>query len=146
MKNQEGLINLQVQYYKDLYKKNDATLRHSYECFVENVDIKELSPENKESCEGLLDINECKVSLDKMANNKSPGCDGLTAEFYKRHWNLVGQLVANSFNDVYENNELSSSHKRDIITLIRKGKGLPRNDFDYWRPITLPNIDYKIAA
>ena len=61
-----------------------------------HVDIKELSPENKESCDGLLDINECKVSLDKMANNKSPGCDGLTAEFYKRHWNLVGQLVVNS--------------------------------------------------
>ena len=72
---------MQVQYYNDLYKKNDATLRHSYESFVESVDIKELSPENKKSCEGLLDINECKVSLDKMANNKSPGCDGLAAEF-----------------------------------------------------------------
>ena len=125
VKNQEELINLQVQYYKDLYKKNDATLRHSYKSFVENVDIKELSPENKESCEGLLDINECKVSLDKMANNKSPGCDGLTAEFYKHHWNLVGQLVVNSFNEAYENNELSSSHKCGIITLIHKGKGLP---------------------
>ena len=146
VKNQEELINLQVQYYKGLYKKNEATLRHSYESFVENVDIKELSPENKESCEGLLDINECKVSLDKMANNKSPGCDGLTAEFYKRHWNLVGQLVVNSFNEAYENNELSSSHKRGIITLIHKGKGLPRNNLDYWRPITLLNIDYQIAA
>ena len=94
----------------------------------------------------MLDINECKVSLDKMTDDKSSGCDGLTAEFYKRHWNLEGQLVVNSFNEAYENNELSSSHKRGIITLIHKGKGLPRNNLDYWRPITLLNIDYKIAA
>ena len=95
-------------------------MRHSYESFVENVDIKELSPENKESCEGLFDINECKVSLDKMANNNiSPGCDGLTAEFYKRHWNLVGQLVANSFNEAYENNELSSINVALLIKFTK---------------------------
>ena len=64
VKKQEELINLQVQYNKDLYNKNDATLRHSYESFVENVNIGELSRENKESCERLLDIHECKVSLD----------------------------------------------------------------------------------
>ena len=77
-----------------------------------------------------------------MANNKSPGCDGLTAEFYKRHWNLVGQLVVNSFNEAYENNELSSSHKRGIITLIHKGKGLPRNNPDYLE--TYYTFEYRL--
>ena len=62
-----------------------------------------------------------------MAYNKSTGCDGLTAEFYKRHWKTVGQLVVNSFNEAYDNNELSASHKRGIITLIHKGKGLPQS-------------------
>ena len=52
--------------------------------------------------------------MDRIADNKSPECDGMTDKFYKRHWNIVGQLVVNSFNEVHDNNKLSCSHKRGI--------------------------------
>ena len=50
-----------------------------------------------------------------MANNKSPGCDGLTAEFYKCHWNLVGQLVVNSFKEAMK---IMNSHLLINVALL----------------------------
>ena len=44
--------------------------------------IKTLDDEQKESCEGLLTVEECKEALKNFSKNKSPGTDGLTAEFY----------------------------------------------------------------
>lgn len=98
VKTQEDLIQTQTKYYENLYKDSGNISEELYESFVYDVNLKTLSNDSKVSCEGLLDINECKCSLDKMKNGKSPGSYGLTAEFYKYHWNLVGQLVVNSFN------------------------------------------------
>ena len=50
-----------------------------------------------------------------------------------------------SFNEAYEANELSISQRRCIITLIPKGGGSPL-DLSNWRPITLLNVDCKIAT
>ena len=41
------------------------------------------------SCAGLLSAEECSVSLKIMASGKSPGTDGLPAEFYKIFWKDV---------------------------------------------------------
>ena len=59
-------------------------------------------------------------SLQLIENNKSPGDDGLTAEFYKAFWNIVGNLMVESLNYSYDHGELSNSQKRAIITLIEK--------------------------
>ena len=81
-----------------------------------------------------------------MARNKSPGYDGITAEFYRKYWHKVGQLVINAFNDSYNAGRLTPVQNRGIISLLHKGKALPRDKLDNWRPITLLNIDYKIVT
>ena len=40
-----------------------------------------MSTRQKESCEGLLTVKECKEAMKNFSKNKSPGTDGLTAEF-----------------------------------------------------------------
>ena len=79
-----------------------------------------------------------------MPGNKSPGQDGITIEFYKLYWDLIG-------NDLYEvlqhgliQGELSYSQYLALITLLYK-KG-PREDIANWRPISLLNVDYKILS
>ena len=64
------------------------------------------------------------LSLQLFENNKSPGEDGLTVEFYKTFWNIVGNLMVESLNYSYDHGELSSSQKCAIITLIEKTKGI----------------------
>ena len=92
-------------------------------------------------CDGPLSSDECFVALNGMARGKSPGSDGLAMEFYVKFWPILGTDLVNVLNSCY----LSGvTQRRGLISLIfKKGDRLdPRN----WRPITLLNVDYKLAA
>ena len=80
-----------------------------------------------------------------MASNKSPGTDGLPAEFYKVFWDYVKPFLLNILNCSYTNGHLSITQRRSLITLVPK-KNKPANLLKNWRPITLLNCDYKMAA
>ena len=41
---------------------------------------------------------------------------------------------------------MSITQKLAVISLIHKGKQLPRDDFNHWRPVSLTNSDYKLLA
>ena len=83
--------------------------------------------------------------LQCSANGKSPGNDGLTAEFYKTFWDLLGQQLTDSLNYSYLHGELSNTQKQAIIKLIEK-KERGRRYIKNWRPISLLNVDVKIAS
>ena len=98
-------------------------------------------------CEGKLSVKECFDCLQtfERINNKSPGKDGLTVEFYKAFWNSIGTLLVDCLNYSYECSELSNTQKQAVITLIEK-KGKDRRIIDNWRPISLINVDAKIGS
>ena len=107
--------------------------------------IKTLDDEQKESCEGLLTVKECKEALKNFSKNKSPGTHGLTAEFYSFFWDLLSDTMVNNFNYGLQKGELTISQRQSIIRLIpQKDKNLSR--LKNWRPISLLNLDYKIAT
>ena len=144
----EGIMNTQVEYYKALYsEKNDfITKKPQYQAFCEDIDISKLSEEQRDTCEGLVTLDEAANALKFMRNDSSPGTDGLTAAFYKFFWGKIGNLVIESYNESFNSGHMSTSQKRAIITLIHKGKELPRDCLGNWRPISLTNTDYKILA
>jgi len=88
---------------------------------------------------------ECFNALSKFPNGKTPGNDGLTPEFYKKFWNIFGQRMTDSLNFSYLHGELSNSQKQAIIRLIEK-KRKDRRYIKNWRPISLLNVDTKIAS
>ena len=90
-------------------------------------------------------ISECFKSLQLFQNNKSPGNDGLTVEFYKAFWQVVGKIMVDSLNYSYDHGELSNSQKQAIITLIEK-KDKDKRYLSNWRPISLINVDVKIGS
>ena len=45
-----------------------------------------LSKEKQDSCEGVITEKELFEALKSMQNNKSPGNDGLSKEFYEIFW------------------------------------------------------------
>ena len=104
-----------------------------------------LNEQEQKHCEGLLTASECLESLKSMESNKSPGSDGLPAEFYKVFWNDINQYLSNALNCAYTKGLLSITQRRGLITLIPK-KNKPTNLLTNWRPITLLNCDYKIAT
>ena len=59
-------------------------------------------------------------ALQKFSNGKAPDNKGLTVEFYKCFWDLLGQQLTDSLNLSFENGALSNSQKQAIIKLIDK--------------------------
>jgi hypothetical protein len=101
--------------------------------------------EDKDYCEGVLTIDECTKAIKDMKNGKSPGCDGLTVDWYKFFWSDIKAFVLDSLNYAYIKGELSVDQRRGIITLIPK-QGKSRIILKNWRPISLLNTDYKILT
>ena len=58
-----------------------------------------------------------------MANSKTPGSDGLSKEFYKAFWHILGPDLVDVFNDASSTGRLSVSQRTAFITLIFK-KGI----------------------
>ena len=58
-----------------------------------NVDF-QLPEEMTSTCEGEITLAECTKALSMMQNNKSPGSDGLTTEFYLAFWDIISHYVA----------------------------------------------------
>ena len=56
-----------------------------------------------------------------MKNDKSPGSDGFSSNFYKFFWKDIGHFVLRSLNYGFLTNELSVTQNQGIITCIPKG-------------------------
>ena len=57
-----------------------------------------------------------------MENNKSPGNDGLSKEFYECFWNEIKNPFLASIHRAFLNQELSSSQKQAVIKMLEKKK------------------------
>ena len=144
-------IMLQIyNYYSDLFAKekteSNDILTENVKQFCKDIHIPSLSESEKFLCEGLFTKQECLEVVRSMKDNKSPGIDGLWAEFYKVFWDVIGDLVVNALNYSFVNSQLSISQRRAVLTLIPKGSNLPGHYLKNYRPIALTCCDYKIGA
>ena len=80
-----------------------------------------------------------------MPKNKSPGNDGLTAEFYKCFWDDIKDCFLNSIRTTNYEKEFSISQRQAIIKLIEK-KDKDKKLIKNWHLISLLNVDYKIIS
>ncbi|KAL9983067.1 hypothetical protein ACROYT_G005195 [Oculina patagonica] len=133
-------------FYSDLYaEKADDTVDLSTCPFLNSAYIPKLSPEMRDTCEGELTYAKCFNVLSSFKNNKTPGNDGLSVEFYKVFWPEIGRNLVDSLNFSYRHGELSTTQKEAVITLIEK-KNRDRRLIKNWRPISLVNVDVKIGS
>ena len=84
-------------------------------------------------------------ALKRMKNNKSPGSDGYTVEFFKFFSKDLLDFVLRSIKYGFNNHELSSTQRQGIITCLPKGEK-SKLYLKNWRPITLLNVVYKLAS
>ena len=102
-----------------------------------------LSSEQNALCEGPLSACEVFEALKGRASGKSPGSDGLPAEFYLPFWDLLGKDLVDVLNDSLQSGSLPLSQRTALLSLInKKGERLLHKN---WRPISLLNTDYKLC-
>ena len=86
--------------YNRLYSDNDNHIsNHLREEISDKFTISEYLPKLSEkiSCEGALTENELLKSIKAFKNGKTPGTDGLTAEFYKFFWSEIKRYLFEVF-------------------------------------------------
>ena len=96
----QDLIAETYGFYKNLFsaEKCDESARDH----LLSVDIPKLSDEARASCEGRVTVDELKKALFSMENDKSPGVDGLTTNFYKHFWPLLCDKLALVYNYAFD--------------------------------------------
>ena len=80
-----------------------------------------------------------------MKNDKSPGSDGFTVNFFKFFWKDIGPFIIRSLNEGFDIGKMSITQREGIITCIPKGDK-PKEFLKNWRPISLLNVVYKIGS
>ena len=133
----EILSNLR-NFYSSLYKRQSNKTEKECLEYLENLNLPRLSDAEKAVCEGLLTEQECWEALISMGNNKSPGNDGLTKEFYICFFNEIVSYLIDALNLYFAHSHLFNSQRQAVITLIEK-KGKDKRYLKNWRPISLIN-------
>ena len=114
--------------------------------FIDSINnCKVISAEDKDASDYNISNVEVLKAIDTLKNNKSPGCDAITSEFYKMFDKELSPFLLNVFSERIRNEALSISMTQGIITLIPK-LNKDKENLENWRPITLLNNDCKVLA
>ena len=130
------MLDLQTEFYKYLYSDTPNVIHKDYKllAYLNRIIVSKISGDNREYCESDLFFDEVTKAVKSLANNKTPGPDGLPIEFYKVFWSDIGQLVFQSYKQSFENGKLSPSQGQGIINLIPK-KDKDLTELKLWRPL-----------
>ena len=70
--------------------------------------------------EGIISKDEVFKSLKSIEDNKSPGNDELSKEFYECFWDEIKNPFLASIHRAFLNQELNSSQKQAVIKMLEK--------------------------
>jgi hypothetical protein len=139
-----GIQNECFHFYEKLYSEKNLQPVH-LQNFMISDNFAKLNEYQKQDLEGPIQYEELILALKKMQNNKSPGLDGYTVEFFKMFFNDISWYLLRSLNESFESGCLPNTQRRGVITLLPKGQK-PREFLKNWRPISLLNVSYKLAS
>ena len=101
-----------------MYKNNPVDLE-IHQSLLNNLD-KHLTPDQEKLCDEPLLRDELSNALFTLANNKTPGSDGLPKEFFVKFWDLLAPILLDLFNFSFEEGLFSSTMRQSITRLLYK--------------------------
>ncbi|CAM2112404.1 unnamed protein product [Caretta caretta] len=113
-------------------------------CGVLWEELPTVSVGDRDRLELPLTLAEFSEALRRMPTNKSPGMDGLTVEFYRAFWDILGPDLVTVWAESLQSGVLPLSCRRAVLALLPKKGDL--RDLRNWRPVSLLSTDYKIVA
>ena len=139
-KDYREILNMQYEFYDDLYTSNTNTNFN-----IVNESGIHLSETDRQNFENMISKDELFDAVMTLKPGRTPGCDGLSLEFYKKFWKIIIDPLYDMYCEAMKEGRLAPSARRGIINLIPK-----RNKDELlvksWRPIVLLVYDYKIWA
>ena len=126
-------------FYKGLFSENLNVSKNEIMQFLNLVSIPRLTEDLSRDCEIILSEKDILLVIKGMPNNKSPGNDGLTKEFYEVFWEDLKIALISSFESAFDKGELSNSQKHGIKTNRKKNKA--KRLIENWKPISFLIVD-----
>ena len=91
VRNQDQILEETLSFYTNLYESKDDKLNlEKFDQRLLRSDFPNLTEVKLRALEGRLTVGELLTVLKKIPNNKIPGSDGFTADFWKFFFNDVG--------------------------------------------------------
>ncbi len=97
----EEIIPILHTFYSHLYELSDVKTDSEILDFLTKIDSLPRLTENLESLLGPISFEEIETAIKKLCLNKSPGLDGLSAEFYQHFAQQIGPILEAVFNQVF---------------------------------------------
>ena len=130
-----------VEFYSALYSSEYGD-HDMYHLFCGH--LPQIATESNISRGAPLTLQELHSALLSIQGRKAPGIDGLTVEFYKAFWEVIGEDLLAVMNESLAVGELPLSCRRAVITLLPKKGNL--QEIKNWRPVSLLCTDSKILS
>ncbi|GKA04478.1 RNA-directed DNA polymerase, eukaryota [Tanacetum coccineum] len=105
---------------------------------------KRLSNMQAADLDRVVSRDEIRLAVWDCGENKSPGPDGYSFEFFKKYWNLVGPDLCDAIEHFFETGVFPNGCNSSFVALIPKVTDAKFvNDF---RPISLIGSMYKVVT
>uniref|UniRef100_A0A4D5RYT2 Putative tick transposon n=1 Tax=Ixodes scapularis TaxID=6945 RepID=A0A4D5RYT2_IXOSC len=99
----------------------------------------------RERLEEAISVRELTVAIEELSASKTPGPNGLSAEFYRAFKREAAEALHEVLTEAYRKNMLPPSSSKSHIVLIPKSDDpVKLLSVSSYRPISLTNVDYKI--
>ncbi|CAI5477635.1 unnamed protein product [Closterium sp. Yama58-4] len=140
VRDSKDILSAATKYFTDLFGSDSRTMTSSWKL----LPGKKLSTEAVVALEEDWSEQEVKQAFKALANNKSPGRDGLPKELFEQNWDVLGKEFLKMAMSFSKSASLPASIKEAVTILLHK-KG-DKDSLDNYRPITLLNFTYKVLA
>jgi hypothetical protein len=138
--NEKEVLNYIKEQYSTIYSKEEIDNEIAEQI---TKDLPQVSTQMNKKLTDSISKEEILTTIQKLPNNKSPGLDGLTYEFYKLMEEHIIPILEQIFNQVLTSGIMPSSWCKNLVILIPK-KSKELHNINNWRPISLVNCDAKI--
>lgn len=138
----DSILKEQTKFYEKLFT-TEGWDRENGHFLIQNIENK-LDETDKIILDKDLTLDEIRKSVFSLKKSKSPGEDGIIAEFYQKYWEIIKDDMHEMLLEIFTSSQLSDSQYKGMLSLLYKNG--ERESIKNWRPITLLNTDYKIVS
>ena len=116
----QQIMDAIYNFYQTFLKEKPSLSEECIQRFLVKVSLPKFNKSQTLKCEGA--ITECEIlkALTSMDNDKSPGDDCITEEFYITFRDIAKETLCASILQSFIAGELSTSQKLAIVKLIEK--------------------------
>ncbi len=134
-----------AKFYEDVYQSQDNATANTAVNFLANLNLPKLNEDAVKHLDEDIILKEINRAIFSFPNNKSPGPDGFTIEFFKKFSDINSPLLLRMYKHSGDNFELPPTLYRANITLIPKARRDLLLVLSY-RPISLIPIETKLIG